>query len=144
MKAVLAGEQFVSSGLELNITELDEIRLRYAAIVDSSDDAIIAKDLQGVISAWNPAAQRMFGYTQEEALGQPITIVVPPELHARVHDTLRRLRAGERIEHFETRRVSKTGKTIDISLTISPIKDAGGRVVGVPQSRATSQKARRY
>jgi PAS domain S-box-containing protein len=108
----------------------DEIRLRHAAILESSDDAIIGKTLHGVISAWNPAAQRMFGYTEQEALGQPITIIIPPELQHEETEILRRLRAGERIEHFETRRISKTGKIIKVSLTISPIRDANGAIIG--------------
>ena len=111
-----------------DITDLkraEEIRLRYAAIVESSHDAIIAKNLDGVISAWNAAAQRMFGYTEEEAIGQPITMIIPPELYDEEHDILRRVRAGERIEHYETVRVTKAGKRIDVSLTISPLRDPG-------------------
>jgi PAS domain-containing protein len=81
-------------------TRAEEIRLRYAVSVESSDDAIIAKTLDGVISAWNAAAERMFGYTEKEAIGQPITIIIPPELHDQEQNILRRLRAGERLEHY--------------------------------------------
>ena len=84
--------------------------MRYAAIVESSDDAIIAKTLDGVISAWNPAAERLFGYTQHEAIGQPITMIIPPDLHEEEHEILSRLRAGERIDHYETVRVTKAGQ----------------------------------
>ena len=84
--------------------------MRYAAIVESSYDAIVSKNLDGVISSWNAAAQRMFGYTEQEAIGQPITMIIPPELHEEEHDILRRLRAGERIEHYETVRVTKAGR----------------------------------
>ena len=108
----------------------EEIPLRYAAIVESSDDAIIAKTVDGVISAWNPAAGRMFGYTEREAIGQPITMIIPPELHNEEGDILRRVRAGERVEHFESVRVTKAGERIDVSLTISPVRGAADRMVG--------------
>jgi PAS domain S-box-containing protein len=138
VETVLSGKRFVSGGLgvseeDLRITEVqqtDEIRLRYAAIVESSDDAIIAESLEGLITAWNPAARNMFGYPQEEVIGQPITIIIPPELQEEETESLRRLRAGEHIEHYQTRRVSKNGRNIDISLTISPIKNAEGEIIG--------------
>jgi PAS domain S-box-containing protein len=117
-----------------DITEVkraEDIRFAYSSIVESSDDVIIAKNLGGVISVWNPAAQRMFGYTEQEAIGQPITIIIPPNLHDEENDILRRLRAGERIEHHETRRVSKAGENIDVSITFSPIRDAGGKIIAV-------------
>jgi PAS domain S-box-containing protein len=113
-----------------DVTRAEEIRLRYAAIVESSDDGIIAKTLDGVISAWNAAAERMFGYTEHEAIGQPITMIIPPELHDDERDILRRLRAGERLEHYETVRVTKAHARIDVSLTISPLRDPAGRIVG--------------
>ena len=112
------------------LTRAEEIRLRYAAIVESSDDAIIAKNLDGVISAWNAAAQRMFGYTELEATGQPITLIIPPDLYDEEHDILMRLRAGERVDHYETVRVTKAGGRIDVSLTISPLRDLAGRIIG--------------
>ena len=90
-----------------SLKRAEEVRLRYDSIVESSDDAIIARNLEGVISAWNTGAQRMFGYTEAEAIGQPITIIVPPAWRDEEKDILRRVRAGERIEHYETRRVSK-------------------------------------
>jgi PAS domain S-box-containing protein len=110
--------------------QTEETLLRYAAIVESSHDAIISKDLDGVITTWSAAAQQMFGYTEQEAIGQPITLIIPPELYDEEHDILRRLRAGERIEHFETVRVTKAGERIDVSLTISPLRDRTGRIVG--------------
>jgi PAS domain S-box-containing protein len=116
-----------------DITDLkraEEAQLRHAVIVESSNDAIVSKNLEGVISAWNAAAQRMFGYTEAEAIGQPITMIIPPELRDEENDLLKRVRAGEGIEHYETRRVSKDGKTIDVSITMSPLKDAGGRIIG--------------
>jgi PAS domain S-box-containing protein len=107
-----------------------EARLRLANIVESSDDAIISESLDGTIMSWSASAQRIFGFTEAEAVGQPITILIPPKLADEDNKLLQRLRAGERIEHLETIRVGKTGKKVDVSLTISPIKDAAGRVVG--------------
>ena len=100
------------------------------AVVESSDDGIISKDLNGVITSWNAGAQRIFGYTEAEVIGQPITIIIPPELHGEERQVLQRLRAGERIEHYETVRLTKRGKRVDVSLTISPMKDSTGRIVG--------------
>jgi PAS domain S-box-containing protein len=102
-----------------------------AAIVHSSDDAIVSKTLDGVIGSWNSGAERLFGYSREEAVGQHITLIIPPD---RLHEEtviLDRLRRGERIEHFETVRKSKDGRLIDISLTVSPVKDKGGKIIGV-------------
>ena len=104
--------------------------LRLAAIVESSDDAIISKDLNGVIISWNAGAQRIFGYTEAEVVGQSITIIIPSELQDEEANILRHLRAGEHIEHYETSRVTKQGTRVDVSLTISPMKDSAGRVVG--------------
>ena len=112
------------------LTRAEEIRLRYAAIVESSDDAIIAKTLDGVISAWNAAAERMFGFTEHEAIGQPITMIIPADLRQEEYEILRRLRAGERIDHYETVRVTRAGEYIDVSLTISPLRDPAGRIIG--------------
>ena len=101
-----------------------------AAIIDSSDDAIISKSLDGVITSWNRSAERLFGYTAEEALGRHITLIVPSDRRNEEAMILDRLRRGERVDHFETVRVRKDGKTLDISLTISPVKDATGHIVG--------------
>jgi PAS domain S-box-containing protein len=125
-----------------DLTRAEEIRLRYAAIVESTDDAIIAKTLDGVISAWNAAAERMFGYTEHEAIGQPITMIIPPALYDQEHDILRRLRAGERVEHFETVRVTKAGERIDVSLTISPLRDHAGRIIGCSKIARDITKAK--
>jgi PAS domain S-box-containing protein len=110
--------------------QLEDVRLWLAAIVDSSNDAIISKNLDGVILTWNRAAERLFGYSEEEALGQHITIIIPPELHHEEQDILRRLRAGERIEHRETRRITRDGRYLDVSLTISPVRNAEGTLIG--------------
>jgi PAS domain S-box-containing protein len=110
---------------------LDDItRARLAAIVDSSDDAIVSKTLDGVIVTWNRAAERMFGYTSAEAVGRNITLIIPPERRAEENDVLARLRRGETVDHFETVRQTKDGRRLAISLTVSPIRDASGAVVG--------------
>ena len=101
-----------------------------AAIVDSSDDAILSKKLDGTITSWNQSAERLFGYKAEEAVGQHITLIVPWERRSEEEDILRRLAGGERVDHFETVRKRKDGATVDVSLTISPIRDAAGRVIG--------------
>jgi PAS domain S-box-containing protein len=110
--------------------ETQEERARLAAIVESSNDAIIGKTLGGVITSWNKAAERIYGYTSAEAVGQPISMLVPPEHPDEIPEILERLRRGERIDHFETVRVSKDGRRLDISLTISPIRDSGGEIIG--------------
>jgi PAS domain S-box-containing protein len=125
-----------------DLTRAEEIRLRYVAIVECSDDAIIAKTLDGVISAWNAAAERMFGYTEHEAIGQPITMIIPSDLHEEEYEILGRLRAGERIDHYETVRVTKAGEAIDVSLTISPLRDSAGRIFGCSKIARDITKAK--
>jgi PAS domain S-box-containing protein len=114
-----------------NPLQLDHsVRARLAAIVDSSDDAIVSKDLNGVITSWNSAAEQMFGYSAAEAVGQHITLIVPDDRVAEQKEVLTRVWNGERVHHFETQRRAKDGRLLDISLTVSPIKDATGRIVG--------------
>lgn len=108
----------------------DEMQARLAAIVESSDDAIVSKDLNGIIMTWNAGAVRLFGYTADEAVGRPITIVIPPDRLNEEPEILRRIRRGERVDHFETVRRHKNGALVDISLTVSPVMDSRGRVVG--------------
>ena len=108
----------------------DERLALLAAIVDSSDDAIISKDLNGIITSWNKSAERLFGYTPEEAIGQPITILIPPDRLQEEPVILDRLKRGERVDHFETIRRRKDGTLLDISLTISPVRDGNGTIVG--------------
>ena len=103
---------------------------RAEAIVESSDDAIISKTLKGIITSWNPAAERLFGYTAEEILGRPISILMPPERRDDMESILQRIRRGERVEHFETTRIAKSGRRIPVSLSVSPVKDAAGQIVG--------------
>ncbi len=114
-----------------------------AAIVESSDDAIISKDLSGVIQSWNTAAERMFGYSAAEAIGQPISLIIPPGREAEELQILTRLRRGERVDHFETVRVGRDGRELAISLTASPIRDAAGEVVGASKiARDITEKKR--
>jgi len=101
-----------------------------AAIVRSSDDAIISKTLEGIVTSWNPAAERIFGYREAEMIGQSITCIIPGERTAEEEQILERIRRGETVEHLETVRVTKDGRKIDISLTSSPIRDALGRIIG--------------
>ena len=101
-----------------------------AAIVASSDDAIISKNLDGIIQSWNKSAEHMFGYTAEEAVGKHITLIIPEDRLDEEKNILARLRGGEKIDHFETVRRRKDGSTLDLSLTISPVKDSAGRVIG--------------
>ena len=108
----------------------EELPYRLAAIVGSSDDAIVSKTLDGVITSWNAAAERIFGWTAEEAVGRHITLIIPPERHAEEEAVLAKLRRGERIEHFETERVTKDGRRRNMSLTVSPVRDGSGRIIG--------------
>jgi PAS domain S-box-containing protein len=103
---------------------------RIASIVESSDDAIISKDLNGVITSWNNGAERIFGYLAEEVVGKPVTILIPPERHDEEPTILERIRRGERVEHYETVRMRKDGSRVDISLTISPVKNVEGKIIG--------------
>ena len=101
-----------------------------SAIVESSDDAIISKNLDGIITSWNKSAERLFGYTADEAIGNPVLMLIPQDRKSEEPAILDRLRRGERVDHFETVRVRKDGTLLDLSLTISPIRDSTGRVVG--------------
>jgi PAS domain S-box-containing protein len=101
-----------------------------AAIVESSDDAILSKDLNSIIKSWNQGAERLFGYTADEAIGKPVTILIPTDRHEEEPFILARIRRGERVEHYETIRQRKDGSTIDISLTISPVRDQEGKIIG--------------
>ncbi len=109
---------------------VDRARFQLAAIVESSDDAIMSKDLNGIITSWNQAAARLFGYTAEEIVGSSILRLIPEELHSEEREILSKLRAGQRIEHFETIRVRRNGERFPVSLTISPMKDSTGKIIG--------------
>jgi PAS domain S-box-containing protein len=114
-----------------------------AAIVESSDDAIVSKTLDGRIRSWNAGAMRLFGYTAGEVIGKPITIIIPPELHEEEHRILAKLQRGERIDHFETTRVTRDGRRIPISLSVSPVRDSRGVVIGASKvARDISERKR--
>jgi PAS domain S-box-containing protein len=100
------------------------------SIVESSDDAIISKDLNGIVTSWNRSAERIFGYTEEEMIGRPIVILIPPERINEEQEILRKVRAGERLDHLETIRRCKDGRLIDVTVSISPVRSASGRIVG--------------
>lgn len=116
-------------GFSLERQRGDEAMRRLASIVETSDDAIISKNLDGVIQSWNSGAKRIFGYTAEEVVGKPVTILMPPERYDEEPEILGRLRRGERIDHYQTVRRRKDGALIDISLTVSPLTDKAGRVI---------------
>jgi PAS domain S-box-containing protein len=137
----------------IDITDLKhsaETESHLAAIVASSNDAIISKTLDGVITSWNHAAERMFGYTSDEAVGRSIALIIPPERQDEERTILGRIRAGDRIEHFETVRVTRDGRRIDVSLTVSPVRDNEGAIVGASkvarditeQKRAAAERER--
>jgi PAS domain S-box-containing protein len=116
--------------IEAMLAEFEQQLRLFAAIVESSDDAIVSKNLNGIITSWNRGAERIFGYTAEEAIGQPITIVIPQDRQDEERTILTRIRRGERIDHFETVRRHKHGTPISISLTVSPVKNADGIIIG--------------
>jgi PAS domain S-box-containing protein len=110
--------------------QADDARLRLAAIVESSDDAIISKNLDSTITSWNAGAERMFGYKPEEIVGQSVMRLMPRHLYVEEPEIIRKLRAGQRIQHFETKRLRKNGELFDVSLTVSPVKDDRGNIIG--------------
>jgi PAS domain S-box-containing protein len=109
-------------------------RLRLAAIVESSYDAITGKDVDGIITDWNKGAERIYGYTAEQMIGKPVAILAPPERPDEIPQIMERIRRGERIEHYETVRVTKDGEHIQVSLTVSPIRDEIGNIIGASTS----------
>ncbi len=121
----------------------EEVRERLAAVVESSDDAIIGKTMDGTITSWNHGAEKVFGYSSSEAVGKPMQLLVPPERADEEPDILARVERGESVEHFETVRVRKDGKGIDVSVTISPIRDSSGAIIGVSKvARDISERKR--
>lgn len=117
-----------------DITDLvtaEEEGAKLAAIVNSTDDAIVSKTLEGIITSWNDSAERIFEYTADEMIGQSILELIPPDREEEEMQILSRLRKGERVEHFETKRLTKSGKLLDVSLTISPVKDTLGNIIGL-------------
>ena len=113
-----------------DLKQAEQASLRLAAIVESSEDAIISKNLNGIITSWNQGAERLFGYTADEVIGKSILLLIPPERHDEEFSILERIRRGQRIEHYETIRQRKDGRLLHISLTVSPIRDANGNIIG--------------
>ena len=131
-----AGRPMMAVVTVSDITErkrLEETRVRLAAIVESTDDAIMSKTPEGVITSWNHGAEKIFGYSAQEAIGQPMLMLFPPDRTREEAEILIQIGKGKSIDHFETVRVRKDGKVIDVSITISPIEDSQGRVVGISQ-----------
>ena len=135
-----------ASKIARDITERREaaaVSRRFEAVIESSDDAIVTKDLNSIITSWNPAAERMFGYTAAEALGQSIRMLIPEELQTEEDVVLAKIRSGEKIDHYETVRQRKDGARLTISLTVSPIRDENGVVVGASKvARDITERAR--
>ena len=128
---------------EQRIREREASYRGIAAIVESTDDAVLTKDLNGVITSWNSGATRLFGYSADEVIGKPVTVLIPAERHDEEPTILARIRRGERIDHYETVRQRKDGSTIDISLTVSPVKDPEGKIVGASKiARDISERRR--
>jgi PAS domain S-box-containing protein len=128
-----AGRVVGASKIARDITarrQSEIVQARLAALVDSSDDAIVSKTLDGVITSWNPAAERMFGWTAAEAVGQSILLIIPEDRRYEEEAVLARIRAGQRVDHFDTVRRTKDGRLLEVSITVSPIADAAGHIVG--------------
>jgi two-component system NtrC family sensor kinase len=128
-----SGRPLRMAGIAMDITarkSAENAMARLAAIVECSDDAIISKDLMGVVASWNGGAERIFGYTAEEMIGKSITVLIPPERVDEEEEILSRLRRGESIDHYETIRVTKDGRRIAVALTVSPLRDGSGQIVG--------------
>jgi len=139
-----AGLVYAGLIIALDITDIraaEEKSAKLAAIVESSDDAIISKTLDGIITSWNQAAERMFGYTAEEMVGQPVLKLIPEDRQDEGPMIIERIKKGEHVNHFETRRITREGKVLDVSLTISPIRDRNGEITGASKiARDISEK----
>jgi len=135
----------VAGAVPITAEDLDNVvRLAWlAAIVDSSDDAIVSKNLDGRILSWNAGATRIFGYRPDEVIGKPVTIIIPPELYGEEQEILRKLRRGESIDHFDTTRIAKDGRKVHVSLTVSPVRDSQGTIIGASKvARDISERKR--
>ena len=124
-------------------TALRQAQTHLAAVVESSDDSIIATDLEGRIRSWNRGATNLFGYSAAEAVGQAVFMIIPPELHAEENSIFEKVRAGERVEHYETQRIRKDGTRFDLSLTVSPVRDISGHIIGVSKVGRDITEAKR-
>src|SRR5262245_54065543 len=123
--------------------EFQSAAQRLAAIVESSDDAIVSKDLNGTIRSWNAGAEHIFGYSAEEVIGRSIRLIIPADRQSEEDEVLRQIRSGNRIDHFETIRQRKDGSLVPISLTVSPLRNSDGEIVGASKiARDISEKRR--
>ena len=144
-----SGEAVRMLGVAADITgrmAIEQTRSRLAAIVASCDDPVISTELDGTISTWNASAERVFGFTEAEAIGKPVSMLVPAELRDDRQRIVRRLKAGERIERYETARLTRDGRRVDVSLTMFPTRDVAGRIVGISaitHERTTAEQALR-
>lgn len=132
-RRALSGKPLRIDGICIDVTDriqAENARFLLAAIVANSDDAIVSKTLDGIVTSWNAGAARLFGYSAEEMIGAPIARIIPPELLPEEQDILAKLRRGERIDHYHTRRVAKDGAIVEVSLTVSPVRDITGAIVG--------------
>ena len=144
--AILATEGSGASPVKQDDSALSsgDAQARLAAIVESSDDAIIAETLDGTIVTWNRAAERLYGYTAEEVIGRSISITVPSDRVPELKDYMGRVRSGERVDHLETIRLRKDGTRLDVSITVSPIRDETGKIVGLSKSSRDITERRRF
>ena len=144
--AILATEGSGASPVKQDVSALTsgDAQARLAAIVESSDDAIIAETLDGTIVTWNRAAERLYGYTAEEVIGRSISITVPSDRVPELKDYMGRVRGGERVDHLETIRLRKDGTRLDVSITVSPIRDETGKIVGLSKSSRDITERRRF
>jgi two-component system sensor histidine kinase VicK len=125
-------DQFIGTIVDItDIKQAEEKGAKLAAIIESSDDAIVSKTLDSIITSWNDSAERMFGYKADEMIGQSILKIIPPDRQEEEPEILSRLRKGERVQHFETKRITKDHTLLDVSLTISPVKDSQGNIIGL-------------
>ena len=134
LSSICIGGEWLAVGVARDITERKRAELaahRFEAIVQSSEDAIIGKTLEGIVTSWNPGAEKVFGYAADEMIGRSLNVIIPPELRDDEADILERLGRGEAIKHFETERLRKDGVRISVSITVSPVRDASGLIVGV-------------
>ena len=142
-KEIAERERLQKLEMERQIAKTQQTESRLAAIVESSEDPILSEDLEGNITSWNAAATRLFGYEASEVIGNSILLVVPEERHAEELEILGKLRRGELVEHQETQRVAKSGARLDVSITISPIRDQDGNVIGVSRETSANASGRR-
>ena len=142
-----SGEVVGAVNMLVDISErkrAERVARRLASIVESSDDAVVSKDLNGIIATWNRGAERLFGYMAEEVIGEPITILIPPERRDEESGILERIRRGEHVDHYETVRRRKDGSLVTVSLTVSPVTDETGRIVGASKiARDITEQKRR-